>query len=230
MTFGFNDYFKMWKKRGIRLPISYFFQTHLFDLVHRTNTHIWLPREEYIDRPKNFQHGGFYMSSWTNTIKLATNKAISLFSLNTKNIAFIDVGCGKGKVLCVWNKMFPKAKHIVGLDYNQHLIEICKKNLHQISAFEVEVICGDATEIELDFDCEVFLFYLYNPFDSKILGEFLTKISNKKAIIIYNNPIHKTTLISKGFNEYFEKESWHPNANFTIFSNICSVQFKTRKS
>ena len=222
MEFGFNDYFKMWKKRGIRLPFSYFFQSHLFDILHHTDTHIWVPKEKYIDAPKNFDNGVLYMSSWTSTIKLATKKAIDLFSLNPKNIALIDIGCGKGKVLCVWNKMLPNAKKIIGIDYSSHLIEICKRNLSQISAFNVEVICGDATNIELEFDSEVFLFYLYNPFDSKILDKFLNKILNKKAVIIYNNPIHKITLLNKGFNVSFDKDSWHPNANFTIFSNFTS--------
>ncbi|WP_416652556.1 class I SAM-dependent methyltransferase [Candidatus Pseudothioglobus sp. Uisw_086] len=220
MKFGFNDYLRMWKKRGIRLPFSYFFQAHLFDLVHRKDTHMWLPKEKYIDSPKNFESGVLYMSSWTNTIKLSTNKAVNLLSLNPKNTAFIDIGCGKGKVLCMWNKMFPKAKHIIGIDYSPQLIEICEKNLHQTSKLKVELICADVTEIELEFNCEVFLFYLFNPFDSKILNKFLKKISNKKAVIIYNNPIHKTTIVDNGFNEHFDKESWHPNASFAIFSNI----------
>ena len=220
MKFGLNDYFRMWKKRGIRLPLSYFLQTHLFDIIHRTDTHIWLPKEKYIDTPKNFENGVLYMSSWTNTIKLATNKAIDLFFLNPKNFALVDVGCGKGKVLCVWNKMFPRAKNIIGLDYSPHLVEICKRNLKKISALNVELICGDATDIKLDYDCEVFIFYLYNPFDSKILDKFLNKISNKRVVIIYNNPMHKDVLIDKGFKEFFDKESWHPNSNFAIFSNL----------
>ena len=159
MKFGLNDYFLMWKKGGIRLPFSYFFQTHLFDLVYRSDTHTWLPKEKYIDSPKNLESGVLYMCSWTNTIKSATNKAIQLFSLNPKNIVFIDIGCGKGKVLCVWNKMFPKTKKIIGLDYSPQLIDICKKNMHQISAFEVEVICN-ATEIELGLDCDFFFTYI----------------------------------------------------------------------
>ena len=220
MKFGFNDYFIMWKKKGIRLPLAYFFQTHLFDLIHRTDTHIWLPKERFVDTPKNFDNGVLYMSSWTRTIKFATIKAINLFSLNPKNSVFIDVGCGKGKVLCVWNKMLPKAKHIVGIDYSPHLIEICKKNMYRISAFEVTVVCGDATEIELNFDCEVFLFYLYNPFDSEILKKFLTKISKKNVVIIYTNPVHKAVLLDKGFHEHFEKDGWHPNASFSIFSKL----------
>ena len=220
MKFGFNDYLNMFKKRGIRLAATYFFQTHLFDILNKTDTHIWLPKEKYVDKPKNFENGVFYMSSWTRTVKVATKKAIDLFFLNSKRFALIDVGCGKGKVLCVWNQMFPDAQTIIGLEYSAHLVEICKRNLNIISAFDVDVICGDATEIELESAYELFVFYLYNPFNSKILDKFLDKISNKKAVIIYNNPILQTNLLNRGFNKYYQEDSWHPNANFAIFSNL----------
>lgn len=162
------------------------------------------------------------MTSWTNTIKLGTKKAVNLFSLNSKNIVLIDVGCGKGKVLCVWNQIFPNVKKIIGIEYSIHLVEICKKNLCQLRALNVEVICGHASVIHLDIDCEVFLFYLYNPFDIKILIKFLNQISNKKAIVIYCNPVHSYTLLSKGFKEYFVHVGWHPSASYAIFSNFTS--------
>ena len=98
--------------------------------------------------------------------------------------------------------MFPRVKNIIGLDYSPHLIQICKRNLKKISALNVELICGDAADIELDCDCEVFIFYLYYPFDSKILDKILNKISNKRVVIIYNNPMHKGALIDKGLTSF----------------------------
>lgn len=216
--FGLKDYFLMYKKRGLRLPIYFFFQTHLFDLMYGTDTHIWLPKKKYNSKPKNFQHGVLYMCSWTNIIKDATNKVIDLFSLNPNDIAFIDIGCGKGKVLCVWKKMFLNSKKIIGIDYSLQLLKICKKNLKKISASEVELICADASEISLNFDCNTQLFYLYNPFNEKILNKFIDSIKKNNAIIIYNNPVHKNIFLKKGYKEIFNKVSWHPNGNFSIFS------------
>jgi len=219
MKFGFRDYFRMWKKRGFRLPLTYFFQTHLFDLIHHTDTHIWLPKDKYIDTPTNLDNGVLYMRSWTNTIKIATNKAIEFFDLRSKSIVLVDIGCGKGKVLCVWNKMLPKAT-IIGIDYSSHLLNICKENLSKISASNVELICADAANFKLDNNFEVYLYYLYNPFDTKILDQFLKNIIHSRAVIIYNNPVHKATLLDNGFYGVYHKKSWHQNGDFSIFSNL----------
>jgi SAM-dependent methyltransferase len=220
MKFGLKDYFLMYKKYGIRLPISYFFQTHIFDLINGTDTHVWLPKENFIDKPKNFDNGVLYMSSWTNTIKESTLKVFEIFSLNVSDVAFVDIGCGKGKVLSVWNRMFLDAKRIVGIDYSPYLLGICESNLQKISASEIELICGDATDLNLNFGCSVNILYLYNPFDAEILSKFVQNIHKKNTIVIYNNPLHKDIFFANGFSQFYEENSWHPNADFSILSNM----------
>jgi predicted RNA methylase len=219
MDFGIKNYINMYKKKGLRYPISYFFQTQLFDLINGTDTHIWLPKEEYRDKPSNFENGTMYMSSWTETIRQATLKAINIFSLVHEDIALIDLGCGKGKVLCVWSKMFPKEQKIIGVDYSPHLIEICLKNLHKISADNVQVICDNVANVNIPSNSKVNIFYLYNPFDEQILLKFLDKFKNMNSIIIYTNPIYIDIFYKKGFKKIFEKKSWHPNAAYTLLAN-----------
>lgn len=225
MFFGVKDYFLMWKKRGLRLPIYYFLQTHLFDLIYRTDTHIWLPKESFVDKPKSFKNGVLYMSSWTSIIKKSTRKVFELFPLTPMDVALIDIGCGKGKVLCVWNKMFPRIYKIVGIDYSLELLRICKINLKKISAFNIEISCIDASNFALNLDCNFYVFYLYNPFDATILSKFLDRIKDKKAIIIYSNPVYSKILIDSNFKEYYREIGWHPNASFMIFSNIDDFYF-----
>jgi precorrin-6B methylase 2 len=220
MDFGLRNYINMYKKRGIRYPISYFFQTQLFDLINGTDTHIWLPKEEYTDQPENFENGTMYMSSWTKTIRQATLKAINIFSLEHEDIALIDLGCGKGKVLCVWSKMFPKIQKIMGVDYSPHLIEICTENLHKISANNVQVICDNVAEVNLPYNDNINIFYLYNPFDEEILVKFLNKFKSTNSIIIYTNPVHIDIFYKKGFKKIFEKKSWHPNAAYVLLANM----------
>jgi len=220
MDFGLRNYINMYKKRGIRYPISYFFQTQLFDLINGTDTHIWLPKEEYTDQPENFENGTMYMSSWTKTIRQATLKAINIFSLEHEDIALIDLGCGKGKVLCVWSKMFPKIQKIMGVDYSPHLIEICTENLHKISANNVQLICENVAEVNLPYNDNINIFYLYNPFDEEILVKFLNKFKSTNSIIIYTNPVHIDIFYKKGFKKIFEKKSWHPNAAYVLLANM----------
>jgi hypothetical protein len=47
VNFGFPDYWRIFKKYGPRLPLTYFLEAHLFDLIHKTNTQTWLPKDCY---------------------------------------------------------------------------------------------------------------------------------------------------------------------------------------
>jgi len=53
----------MWRARGIRLPLQYFFQNHLFDLINGTDTHFRLEKKDYKGQPEGFESGVLYMSS-----------------------------------------------------------------------------------------------------------------------------------------------------------------------
>ena len=59
----------MAKSRGLKLPIKYFLENHLFDIINRTDTHRWLPKEYYKENLNNIDHGVLYMSSWTSILK-----------------------------------------------------------------------------------------------------------------------------------------------------------------
>ena len=92
----------MYKKYGIRLPIDYFLENHLFDLINKVDTHKRVLKEDYVDKPENLEAGVMYMSSFKSIIFKSLN-----FIFNTETFFneydLIDIGCGKGKVLLVWN-------------------------------------------------------------------------------------------------------------------------------
>lgn len=217
--FGFKDYAAMYKAAGFRLPISYFLNNHLFDLLQSTDTHTWVQKEQFVDNPANFEHGVLYMSSWTHVIKESLFYLIDNAHVKLSELALIDIGCGKGKVLCVWNKIFKNHPHIpiVGVDYSQTLLRICATNLAKIGASNTQLFNEDATAMNFCFDKRINVFYLYNPFDDTILRQFILNISNKPCYVIYNNPIHGGTLLESGFRIVTEVTGWHPNATYTIY-------------
>ena len=221
MKFGFKDYIKMYRKRGLKLPIFYFFQNHFFDIWHQTETHTWLQKKDYVESPMNMKHGVLYMSSWTNIVKKSTSMIVKNFSTDADDCAFIDIGCGKGKVLCVWSRMFQKKSDrlLIGLDYSKSLLNICENNLKVISASNYKLINCDVTKISYDYGKKLNIYYLYNPFDYIILNKVVDKINQKKCYVIYNNPIHETVFIEKGFKIIEKKMGWHPNVNYIIFTN-----------
>ncbi|MDT0593856.1 class I SAM-dependent methyltransferase [Glaciecola petra] len=217
--FGLKDYRAMHKAAGIRLPVAYFKNNHLFDLMNGTDTHSWIQKEDFIERPDNFEHGVLYMSSWTSVIRDSLSYLLDNAQLAVTDIALIDIGCGKGKVLCVWNKLLKKHPDIpiIGLDYSQSLLNICTRNIKKLRAVNTRLFNEDATTMDFSFDRNINVYYLYNPFDNKILQQFIKNINNKPCYVIYNNPVHKKTFTEHDFKLITEKKGWHPNASYAIY-------------
>ena len=123
---------------------------------------------------------------------------------------FLDIGCGKGRALCV--AAHQGFKKVTGLDFGKNLCDAAKENLtitkETIPGLEYKVINNDAFyfEIPADTDCVFF----FNPFDEIIMSGVVNNIlkslkSNpRKLTIIYVNPLHKELFLKAGF-----KETWY---------------------
>jgi SAM-dependent methyltransferase len=83
---------------------------------------------------------------------------------------FVDIGCGKGRVLMV------AARHgftrITGVEYSPALCEVARRNLSQFRrktgmAFDAEVVEADAAGYEIPPDTNVI--FMFNPFYTEIL-------------------------------------------------------------
>ena len=123
---------------------------------------------------------------------------------------FLDIGCGKGRVLCV--AAHHGCKKLTGIDLSKELCDAAKKNLaltkKTISGIDSAIINNDAFYFEIpgDVDC----IFLFNPFDgtimSGVVGNILVSLQAhpRKMSIIYVNPLHKEYLINARFTE-----TWH---------------------
>ncbi len=130
---------------------------------------------------------------------------------NTKPIThFLDIGCGKGRALCV--AAHHGCKKLTGIDLSKELCNAAKKNLaltkKTISGIDSVIINNDAFYFEIadDVDC----IFLFNPFDETIMSGVVENILEslqahpRKVSIIYVNPLHKEYLINARFTE-----TWH---------------------
>ena len=80
---------------------------------------------------------------------------------------FVDVGCGKGRVLNWLLTTFPGST-IFGLELDP---DVCRKTARRLRRFgNVTVLCGDATTM---LPAEATLFYLFNPFDERVMRRFI---------------------------------------------------------
>lgn len=114
--------------------------------------------------------------------------------------AIIDIGCGKGGMLYLFSKYnFGK---IAGLEYSEELCSVCEKNMAYLG-ISAEIINQDASTYD-NYD-DYNLFYLYNPFQQKIMNKFVANLNNslkrnKRYVnIIYSNPVYINEFLNNGF-------------------------------
>jgi SAM-dependent methyltransferase len=120
---------------------------------------------------------------------------------------FLDIGCGKGRALCI--AAHQGFKQVTGLDFSKSLCDSATENLaltkEKIPELKYTVINNDAFYYAIpgDVDC----IFLFNPFDEIIMSAVVNNIfeslqQNPRRIrIIYVNPVHKEQFLKAGYTE-----------------------------
>ena len=152
----------------------------------------------------DISHATIYMPASYDLLE-ATFAEIKQYNLSN----FLDIGCGKGRAMCV--AAHHGFKQVTGIDFSKELcsnakenLEITKKNFPSLS---YKVINNDAFyyEIPADVDC----IFLFNPFDEIIMHGVIENIDTslqefpRDLYIIYLNPLHKKQFIENGYKEIF---------------------------
>ena len=116
--------------------------------------------------------------------------------------AFLDVGCGKGMCLkCASEMGFRK---VAGLDLDQHLLDIAKKNMNKLK-LDIECIYANATEFDRYAEFDVF--YFYHPFGRPVFEKVIEKLKesqnvrNRDIWIIYYFPVLGKMFDDAGFEQ-----------------------------
>jgi SAM-dependent methyltransferase len=126
---------------------------------------------------------------------------------------FLDIGCGKGRAMCV--AAYKGFKKITGVDFSAAL---CKKANGNLAITKkifpdiyLKIFNNDAFYFEIpdDVDC----IFLFNPFDEIIMSGVVENVQislekkPRKLFVIYANPLHKELFINAGFKEvYYTKK------------------------
>lgn len=137
-----------------------------------------------------------------------------LKQLPTKPVKhFLDIGCGKGRILCV--ATHNGINKVSGVDISKDLCADATANLEltkvQFPLLEYAIFTKDAMNFEIaaDVDC----IFLFNPFDVVVMGAVVYNImesaqENPRDItVIYANPLYQDLFEEEGFVEtYHTKE------------------------
>ena len=146
------------------------------------------------------------------TSSTATNYCVLKEVIDTKklneNSKFIDVGCGKGRVLAYLLREKVNCK-IVGAELNEEVADIAKSWTKKYE--NVEIIQGNVFEMDIS---EYTDFCLSRPFETDAFKKFLNKIESeaKQEINVY--------LISDQFlGDYLDnREGWSIEKRGAIYS------------
>lgn len=137
----------------------------------------------FLEKPRGLD---FSMRAKTTRITAPGNHGYALTSRNAlTNILrripispedkFLDIGCGKGGVVC-YAADFP-FKKVAGVEVESWLVDIARKNVRNLNLeHRVEIIHQDAVEFDRYENFNVF--FLFNPFDLDIYATVLEMIFN----------------------------------------------------
>lgn len=91
--------------------------------------------------------------------------------------SFVDLGCGKGRVVLV-AAQYP-FRRVLGVDISRELSEIARRNVESFPArarrcADIQILNGDATTV--DFPDTDLLLHLYHPFGSEVTAGVLRQL------------------------------------------------------
>jgi SAM-dependent methyltransferase len=149
--------------------------------------------------------GHCYMATSEKTFK----KIIQYIPDNFFDTNFLDIGCGRGKVLILAKENGFRSE-IIGVELSKKLSDSCQKNIYKDNS-NIQVKNMNALEYQINKNDSVFFFY--NPFSEIIFNKILknimesTRAAPRKIIVIYVNPIFKNFLNENFlFNVEFEAD------------------------
>lgn len=146
-------------------------------------------------------------------------RMLQVVPVDPKKSAFLDIGCGKG--MCLKCAAELGYKTIAGLDLDEHLLEIAKKNMSKLK-IDAECLYANAAEFEhyADFD----VFYFYNPFGRQVFEQVIEKIKASQSArsrdiwVVYYHPVSGDLFEKAGFRLWREIRDTTRDTTTKIFA------------
>jgi len=139
-----------------------------WDLIHGVDTCGDIPLVDLDFQSANKAPGLEYQSHHPQLLRAFLEQ----LEVDYRNYTFIDIGCGKGRVLLVASE-FPFRK-IIGVEFALPLAEVAKRNLVSYRSTaqkcrDMSVIAMDAVHYELPEEPEILFFY--SPFPPAVMEQ-----------------------------------------------------------
>ncbi len=141
-------------------------------------------------------------------------------SLKSSDV-FVDLGCGKGRVLCCASRF--KVQEIIGVEINKDLCDIAERNARKLRGKKSHIKIINVSAKDFDYRRGT-VYYLFNPFDVSALSSVLTKMEQsvrlhpRKIRIVYVNPVDEFLLTKSSWLEMYDR--WNVGEKFALMNNV----------
>ena len=175
-------------------------EDRLFDLRHNVRTGGMVAASDLsaADFPEARSHATAFQSVWCRNLRVLIRAARQASPLTT----FIDVGAGKGKACFYASGHFAQ---VIGIEFSRELVDAAQENLRRSGKRNIQFICADAAQYDLPEGPS--LVFLFNPFDSALLEQFVlrnrARIKSDGSLIAYANDTQRAVLEGLGFECLF---------------------------
>jgi SAM-dependent methyltransferase len=126
--------------------------------------------------------------------------------------SFIDLGCGKGRVLAVASHF--GFHHITGIDFATELCKEASANMEKVKKklpdLKWKVVNDNVANYNISPGDSVF--FMFNPFNEAVLKDFLKNIDSschqfpRTTYFIYASPLHQQLLLDNGYAIVYQKQ------------------------
>jgi SAM-dependent methyltransferase len=133
---------------------------------------------------------------------------------------FVDLGCGKGRTLCMAARS--KAGRVIGVEQESDLMKEARANVAAVTDARAQVDFFQGLAQDFDFD-SVTAILLFNPFGARTLHEVTTLLrasldrNPRRLRLVYINPIHEQVLRD---TDWFENTQTWPSAAYPEFVTL----------
>ena len=134
---------------------------------------------------------------------------------------FVDIGCGKGRVLCCASRF--RIREVVGIEIDKSLCAAARRNAERARGKKSPIRIINASAQEFDYGAGT-LYYLFHPFGAATLSQVLDRIEQSLQLyprqirIVYLNPVAEFLLENRNWLEMYER--WQAGDKFGLMHDV----------